>query len=220
MPTLLLRFPGRRYHATPWGHHVNEGLVEWPPSPWRVLRALISVGYTKLGWTEVPPEGRHLLLTLAERLPQYRVPPAAAAHSRHYMPVGKLRKDGVENTTLVFDTWAQIEGGALVVSWDVELSPAASACLAALVERLGYLGRSESAVDAELLAPGAPLPPGLDVLPCDGATRPGRGWVQVPLLAPERPAEYARWLLEHGAPMDGEPSAEADADAGPTRKAR
>src|SRR5437867_3663314 len=49
-PTLLLRFPGRRYHATPWGHHVNEGLIEWPPSPWRLLRALLATGYTKLGW--------------------------------------------------------------------------------------------------------------------------------------------------------------------------
>ena len=28
MPTLRLQFPGGRYHATPWGHHVNEGLVE------------------------------------------------------------------------------------------------------------------------------------------------------------------------------------------------
>lgn len=27
------RFPARRYHATPWGNHVNEGLIEWPPSP-------------------------------------------------------------------------------------------------------------------------------------------------------------------------------------------
>lgn len=220
MPTLLLHFPGRRYHATPWGHHVNEGLVEWPPSPWRVLRALISVGYTKLGWRQVPPEGRQLLLALAERLPRYRVPLAAAAHSRHYMPVSKLRKDGVENTTLVFDTWAQIEGGALAVSWDVDLSPAASACLVALVEHLGYLGRSESVVVGELLPEGASLPPGLDVLPCDGATRPGRDWAQVPLLAPEQPAEYARWLTEQGGPAEEEPNAEPDAAARPTGRAR
>ena len=46
MPTLQLRFPGGRYHATPWGHHVNEGLIEWPPSPWRLLRALIACGFS------------------------------------------------------------------------------------------------------------------------------------------------------------------------------
>ena len=31
-----------RFHATPWGRHVNEGEPEWPPSPWRLLRALVS----------------------------------------------------------------------------------------------------------------------------------------------------------------------------------
>ena len=36
--TLVLTFPWRRYHATPWCRHVNEGVVE--PSPWRLLRAL------------------------------------------------------------------------------------------------------------------------------------------------------------------------------------
>ena len=37
--TIKLTFPGGRYHATPWGRHVNEGVPEWPPSPWRLLRA-------------------------------------------------------------------------------------------------------------------------------------------------------------------------------------
>ena len=41
--TLKLTFPGGRYHATPWGRHVNEGVPEWPPSPWRLLRALVAV---------------------------------------------------------------------------------------------------------------------------------------------------------------------------------
>jgi len=37
---ISFKFPAGRYHATPWGRHVNEGAVEWPPSPWRILRAL------------------------------------------------------------------------------------------------------------------------------------------------------------------------------------
>ncbi len=41
MIVLELRFPAGRFHATPWGRHVNEGAVEWPPSPWRLMRALI-----------------------------------------------------------------------------------------------------------------------------------------------------------------------------------
>ena len=42
MIALSVRFIAGRYHATPWGHHVNEGLIEWPPSPWRILRALLA----------------------------------------------------------------------------------------------------------------------------------------------------------------------------------
>lgn len=38
-----IRFPLGRYHATPWDRHVNEGAIEWPPSPWRLARALYAV---------------------------------------------------------------------------------------------------------------------------------------------------------------------------------
>ena len=38
MPVIIrLTFPGGQYHATPWGRHVNEGAVEWPPSPWLMI---------------------------------------------------------------------------------------------------------------------------------------------------------------------------------------
>ena len=33
MTAVALRFLAGRFHATPWGHHVNEGVPEWPPSP-------------------------------------------------------------------------------------------------------------------------------------------------------------------------------------------
>ncbi len=33
--SIAIQFSAGRFHATPWGHHVNEGLPEWPPSPWR-----------------------------------------------------------------------------------------------------------------------------------------------------------------------------------------
>ena len=103
MITLAFRFPAGRYHATPWGNQVNEGLVEWPPSPWRLLRALVSCGYTRLGWNGAIPEPAiGLLHNLASTLPSFTLPTASVAHSRHYMPVKK-------NTTLVLDTWAEVD---------------------------------------------------------------------------------------------------------------
>lgn len=200
MPSLVLRFPARRYHATPWGHHVNEGLVEWPPSPWRLLRALVSVGYTKLGWALVPPVGRSLFERLASVLPRYRVPTASTAHSRHYMPIGGLRKDGLENTTMVLDTWARVDEGELVATWDVTLEPAERDLLCELASRLGYIGRAESWVDARLAedgdAHGEAATAGWESMPCDWCARPGPGWEQVALLAPETPEAYRAWRDE------------------------
>ncbi|MBI3723843.1 type I-U CRISPR-associated protein Cas5/Cas6 [bacterium] len=183
MPALAIRFPGRRYHATPWGHHVNEGLVEWPPSPWRLLRALLATGHTKLGWREIPRLGRSLIEKLASVLPRYQLPKASMAHSRHYMPAPVT-------TTLVFDTWAQLEDGALLLDWSVELEAEESDLLAVLATRLSYLGRSESWVDARLLA-GSPFEP--NAFPCDGSPNPGPGWEQVSLLAAEPAPAYTLW---------------------------
>jgi len=40
MLIIELAFLNGRFHATPWGRHVNEGAPEWPPSPYRLVRAL------------------------------------------------------------------------------------------------------------------------------------------------------------------------------------
>lgn len=193
MPTLVFQFPAGRYHATPWGHHVNEGAIEWPPSPWRVLRALLATGYTKLGWTEVPAIARGLIEKLAQVLPRYSLPPAVAAHSRHYVPLAIFDK-GREKTTLVLDSWAKVANAELAVSWDVELTADETATLAELTEKLSYLGRAESWTDAHLLeGSDAERLDDLDVVPHtpERAHRPG--WEQVSLMAAEPPLEYARW---------------------------
>jgi CRISPR-associated protein Csb2 len=192
MPTLLLRFPGGRYHATPWGHHVNEGLVEWPPSPWRLLRALIACGYVKLGWGEVPPIGQRLIEALASTLPRYRLPRASVAHSRHYMPTGVLEK-GREKTTLVFDTWADVTDGALAIRWGCALDDETDELFGRLATHLGYLGRSESWVSAESIPDDAPLPPGADSWPHAEGQRGEPGWEQISLMAAEPPEVYRAW---------------------------
>lgn len=211
MPTLLLRFAAQGYHATPWGHHVNEGLVEWPPSPWRLLRALIATGYAKLLWPAdgPPPPARSLIAKLAATLPVYRLPAASGAHSRHYMPLAALEK-GRERTTLVFDTWARTGDGCLAVRWqDVHLSADEVAILERLVEGLSYLGRAESWVEGALVGDDQPQPDGSEALPCAERERHRPGWEQVPLLAAVPEEDYAVWRAEA--------IAEAQAEAGVDR---
>ncbi len=41
--TISIRFLTGRAHLHPWQTHHSEGRVEWPPSPWRLLRALVAV---------------------------------------------------------------------------------------------------------------------------------------------------------------------------------
>jgi CRISPR-associated protein Csb2 len=41
--TISIRFLTGRAHLHPWQTHHSEGRVDWPPSPWRVLRAIVAV---------------------------------------------------------------------------------------------------------------------------------------------------------------------------------
>jgi CRISPR-associated protein Csb2 len=41
--TISIRFLTGRAHLHPWQTHHSEGRVEWPPSQWRLLRALVAV---------------------------------------------------------------------------------------------------------------------------------------------------------------------------------
>src|SRR5436309_7738467 len=92
MPVIIrLTFPGGQYHATPWGRHVNEGVPEWPLSPWRLLRALIAT------WRRKCPElGELAVRRVLEQLvhpPQFRLPPARVAHTRHAMPMNVIGRN-------------------------------------------------------------------------------------------------------------------------------
>ena len=205
MPTMKLQFPGGRYHATPWGHHVNEGMIEWPPSPWRLLRALIATGYAKLHWPEIPEEGRRLIESLAGVLPEYLLPAASSAHSRHYMPLGKIEK-GQEKTTLVFDTWANVGDGEILVRWNCNLDGESEALFQQLVENLGYLGRSESWVIASVEDDHAILqtlatPNQEPAFPHRNGDYPGPEWEQVQMIAPISAEQYAAWRKERTEPL-------------------
>ncbi|MDR7420422.1 MAG: type I-U CRISPR-associated protein Csb2 [Armatimonadota bacterium] len=199
MLCLLFEFTAGRYHATPWGHHVNEGLVEWPPSPWRILRAVLATGYTKLGWNEVPTEMRELVEALAATLPTYRLPVATLGHTRHYMPI-KGWKRGVQKTSLVIDAFVRPHG-PLGVVWPAETDLRQRKLVLQVLDLLRYLGRAESRVKARLVSPGD-LPKGLDFLDVS-PQRQGADDEPVRLLAPLRNADYEAWRADYpAAPKD------------------
>lgn len=134
MLALRIRFPIGRYHATPWGNHQNQGVVEWPPSPWRIARALVSAHYVanpRPAESEILP----LLTKIANCLPSYCLPPAYSGHTRHYMP--EIKQE-------IIDAFMRISKPLYVVYPDVCLDAAERAVLAAILPNMQYLGRAES----------------------------------------------------------------------------
>lgn len=148
MITVSLRFIAGRYHATPWGRHVNEGAVEWPPSPWRIIRALIATWkrtLPDLPQSEVEP----ILRELAKKPPEFVLPPASTGHTRHYMP---WFKNGPDDRTLIFDAFVAVSRETeLWICWpDVSLDSTQSETLGRVLTNLNTLGRSESWCEAAL----------------------------------------------------------------------
>jgi CRISPR-associated protein Csb2 len=200
-PNLLaieFSFPCGRYHATPWDAHVNEGIVEWPPSPWRILRGLIATRHLKAAEVVSEETLARIVEALSAELPLYALPLGGSGfHSRHYMPLFSGK------TTKVFDTFLHFpRGSRLVVAWPQSaLDPDLVSPLECLIERLGYLGRAEALVegrfcDAESLTfdcRPAVAPAGRDT----DAQGEYRGVIR--LLAPVPPAELVRW---RGAALD------------------
>lgn len=141
MTTIELRFPAGRYHATPWGRHVNEGAAEWPPSPYRLIRALYDAWKRKcahLPEAAVEP----VLVKLASEPPVFRLPQASASHTRSYLHNNTMDD---RDKSLVFDAFVAVSRDAsCFVEFPVDVTAEQRAVLGELTEGLNYLGRSES----------------------------------------------------------------------------
>jgi len=146
MISLRIEFLAGRFHANPWDRGTNEGEIDWPPAPWRILRA-ITAGWYRLGQPN-RDVFNHVLDVLADP-PVYYLPKATAGHSRHYVPLGNL-KGGKPAKTLMLDSFLALEQGkeslatAYVVWPNLSLAPGERALLECACATIGYLGRAES----------------------------------------------------------------------------
>ncbi len=190
MTVLELQFPAGRYHATPWGRHVNEGAVEWPPSPWRILRALVATWHWKARETKEldEPQVRALIHSLASAQPSFHLPRATLGHTRHYMPVNSLDPN---KKPKVFDTFVQIApDDPILIAWDIDLPEDQLSTLQLLADRLGYFGRAESLAIARVSS-SLSQPINAQPLRDDEALADKQELVR--LLLPCVPENYASW---------------------------
>lgn len=188
MLSIEVTFPAGRYHATPWNQHVNEGVVEWPPSPWRLFRALVATRHRKAANEISEQQLAAVLEELAVALPNYTVPRGSAAHTRHYMPLYKGA------TTKVFDTFIHVPPSArLHITWpEMELPEAHRDALVLLTRRMAYLGRAESWAEVRVLrSDEKPPKPNVVSLSDEQVLSGDEELTQV--MVPLRPNELATW---------------------------
>ena len=177
--TLAISFPWGQYHATPWDRGANEGIAEWPPAPWRLLRALYSSW--KIHSPDLSSSVVEGLLSQLSDAPTYVLPPHSEAHTRHYMPDSKHHLGLSGDTVKTLDTFVVTNRDATIwVEWPVSLHGEHMDALQQLVEGVRYLGRAESIVEIAVVPErgiGAVVAPGAHA---------GNG-TTVRLLAPSAP---------------------------------
>ncbi len=194
MIALRFQFVAGRWHATAWGSHVNEGVPDWPPAPWRICRALIATWFHKHRAVFEEDRVRALIDALASAAPSYALPAATSSHTRHYMPLADGKK------TKVFDTFVHLGSGeSVTVLWPVKLDAAQRELLSALLVSMNYFGRAESLVEAALL-PTTALLPAKTARPLTNSEPLLPDEEPIRLLAPETPLEYGAWLGKQAVP--------------------
>jgi CRISPR-associated protein Csb2 len=144
-----------RYGATPWGRSEYEGQVEYPPSPWRLLRAVLHGGFALSATPEQLPDGVEDLVSLmAQHLPSYHLPYGEYGQIRGFRPaygcepVSPLDTKGYSHAQgkrrSFIDSYLQLgAGAALHVCWPVDLSAEQERLLTACLAGVSYLGRAE-----------------------------------------------------------------------------
>lgn len=140
-----------RYHAHPWGvSQYGIGEPEWPPSPWRLLRALAAAWFNY----QTPGNSTQLRDELLEKLgrsgrPTLLIPKAAFRELRFFQPIVK---DGVINHRADHrDLFALVQGARFWFVFETGLDDQQKTLLETLLGRIRYLGRSESRAVLRLL---------------------------------------------------------------------
>ncbi len=134
------------YHATPYGRNVNEGLIEYPPSPYRIVRALIDTWKRKL-----KNEEEDAIIELLGKLsnpPSFYLPNISQGTVVSYLD-SNTRKPSPQ---LIYDSFVSINPDEkILIFWDnMDLDSSQVDILARLLDDINYLGRSESWVKMKI----------------------------------------------------------------------
>lgn len=153
--TLSIRLITQTYGATPWNTAHIEGKNEWPPSPWRLFRALMAAYYLCPNKPDVEVLGS-AISRFCQEYPEFYLPPVTSTQHRYY------RKDQTNDTDLyrsgkkVIEAQLRFhpEANILWVRWNrVEMVEQELEALKQILPYCRYLGRSEYLADWQITHP-------------------------------------------------------------------
>jgi CRISPR-associated protein Csb2 len=151
-----------RYHAHPWGvSQYGIGEPEWPPSPWRLLRALAAAWFNFQQSNDNPQERDQLLEALGRAgRPKLIVPKVSFHELKFFQPIVRNVAEKLENpppgspktrnvTEINYradhrDLFAVVQGERFWFVFETKLPDEQKDFLDRLLSRIRYFGRSES----------------------------------------------------------------------------
>ena len=156
MTTIQLTFPWGRYYAHPWG--INPTRLrepEWPPSPWRLLRALVSAWFRAHPGQVPDAHCIALIAWLGRELPEIGMGKVSFGHTVHFQPNfgagdGAKKARGEYHPTRHENHFAAVHGAVFFRWRNMDLTPDLRRTLETLLAELTYFGRAESLCHAEI----------------------------------------------------------------------
>jgi CRISPR-associated protein Csb2 len=156
MTTIQLTFPWGRFCATPWG--INASRLrepEWPPSPWRLLRALVSAWFRAHPGQVPSADCIALVETLGRELPEIGTGKVSFGYTVHWQPnygaAGTEDKAEASYKNTRHENHFAAVPGPVFFRWQkAALTPELRCLMELLLAELAYFGRAESLCHAEL----------------------------------------------------------------------
>jgi len=158
--TLRLTFPWGRYYAHPWGQNparITE--AEWPPSPWRLLRAIAAAWFQANPGREPSNQLLQALEILGRELPTFVLPKVSFSRAVHYQPnFGATANDDAalaKYKRVRHENHFAAVGGDVLVRWKLDgLDEATRTSVCDFVNdvagRMTYFGRAESVCEVSV----------------------------------------------------------------------
>jgi CRISPR-associated protein Csb2 len=143
---IKIQFHTNQYQACAWGNHHSEGVIDWPPAPWRILRAIVAGSYNVALPERHQPTLKALLHKLASVPPSYTLPPTTYIQHRSPRPQVNLKTAKVGPGKVLYSAGLLMSStqNTLYIHYPVTLLDTEELVLSLCLSGLTYFGRKES----------------------------------------------------------------------------